>query len=180
MHYLGVVISAVLNCPGCWHDAHTANPVYVQLGTHTPDGSYLVADTAFPQGTAQIAGKIKAPLKSGQHLPADPSDVLEFNRQLLSYRQTAEWGMRVLQGSFGRLRLPLNIADDRRRARFLETVVRASNLRTLRVGINQIRSVYMPTWQASEDERLWSDLGNMVFGVVRRNDRVARFHLVAQ
>jgi hypothetical protein len=32
-----------------------------------------------------------------------------FDRELLSYRQTAEWGMPGLQGSFGRLRIPLEI-----------------------------------------------------------------------
>lgn len=31
------------------------------------------------------------------------AEATAFNRELLSYRQTAEWGMRAIQGSFGRL-----------------------------------------------------------------------------
>jgi len=34
---------------------------------------------------------------------------LNHSRAILSYRQTAEWGMREIQGSFERLRLPLCI-----------------------------------------------------------------------
>lgn len=106
--------------------------------------------------------------------------LLEENAQLLSYRQTAEWGMRIIQGSFGRLRVPLPIANTKERAELLETVCRLSNVRATCVGINQIRQVYYPTWTASEDERLWKDLCNMVFGDIRHADRVAKFHLTEQ
>lgn len=62
----------------------------------------------------------------------------------------------------------------------MEVCVRLFNLRARLVGINQIRSVYLPIWQESEDERLWTALGDMAFGDIRRHDRVARFHLVFQ
>ena len=65
----GLIISAVLNAPGSWHDSHTARPVYEQLRNKVPEGFYLIADSAFPRGTAPIAGKIEAPLKSGARLP---------------------------------------------------------------------------------------------------------------
>jgi hypothetical protein len=38
----------------------------------------------------------------------------------------------------------------------------------------------MPIWKASEDEQLWLDLGNVLFGDIRHRDRVARYHLVVQ
>ncbi|KAG2064095.1 hypothetical protein BDR04DRAFT_1130902 [Suillus decipiens] len=82
------------------------------LLTNTPDRYYLVTNTAFPQGTDQIAGHIKAPLKSGQYLPDDPAKrqkLLLFDWQLLSFWQMAEWGMHALQGSFGCLCILLNI-----------------------------------------------------------------------
>lgn len=142
-----------------------------------------MANTGFPRGTASIAGKIRAPLKGGEFVPQDPlarDALLRFNRQLLSYRQTAEWGMRTIQGSFGRLRVPLPIASDKSRRRLLENCCRLTNLRARRVGISQIRSVYMPVWKASEDEQLWLDLGNMMFGDIRKRDRVSRFHLVVE
>ena len=103
---------------------------------------------------------------------------MAFNRQLLSYRQTAEWGMRMLQGSFGRLCIPLPISSTSARVWLLENAVRLANVRTQKVGINQICTVYMNIWRTSEDDRLWLDLGNVLFGDIRRRDRVSRYHLV--
>jgi hypothetical protein len=105
---------------------------------------------------------------------------LAFDRDLLSYRQTAEWGMRGLQGSFGRLRIPLEISHDEERGDLLEICVRLNNLRAQLVGINQIRSVYMPLWkQTHEEEQVWANFENMMFQDQRRSDRVARFHNIA-
>ena len=53
------------------------------------------------------------------------------------------------------------------------------NFRAELVGINQIQNVYMPVWKTSEDESLWTDLGDMIFGDIRHYDRVSQFHLVA-
>lgn len=105
---------------------------------------------------------------------------MAFDRQLLSYRQTAEWGNRSLQGSFGRLRVPLEIKHTARRANLLETVTRLHNLRARRVGLNQIRTVYMKEWQVNEaQERIWSDFENLLFADQRKNDRISHFHMVA-
>jgi hypothetical protein len=102
---------------------------------------------------------------------------LAFDRELLSYRQTAEWGMRALQGSFGRLQLPLAIGDQDERGNLLEMCVRLYNLRAECVGYNQIRTVYMPLWhQSKEDEEVWTNFENMLFSDQRRLDRVSRFH----
>jgi hypothetical protein len=48
----------------------------------------------------------------------------------------AEWGMRCLQGSFGRLRIPMPADDAEYRYRLLEVCCRLHNVRTclLRVG----------------------------------------------
>jgi hypothetical protein len=170
-----------LNAPGSWHDSRVARSIYNKLLERTPEPFYVIADTAFPRGPSSIQGKIKAPLKSGQPITADPLEqdsVLAFNRQLLSYRQTAEWGMRALQGAFPRLRVPLEADNTEARQETLETIVRLHNLRTLRIGTNEIREVYMPLWKKSEDERLWHDLDNMLFKDIRKYDRVSRFHLI--
>ncbi|KAI0367629.1 hypothetical protein BV20DRAFT_981169, partial [Pilatotrama ljubarskyi] len=106
-----------------WHDAKIARPIYSKLRDRTPPGYFLIADTAFPRGAASIAGRIQAPLKSNQQLPRDPQErdaLLARNRQLVSYRQTAEWGMRYFRASWGRLRLPLDISDSDGRANTLE------------------------------------------------------------
>lgn len=102
-HRLGVIIAAVLNAPGSWHDTRVARPLFDALRDRVPDGFYLCADSGFPKATGEVAGKLVAPLKAGEQVPADlmeRSMVLEFNRNLVSYRQSAEWGMRALQGSF--------------------------------------------------------------------------------
>ncbi|KAF7763994.1 hypothetical protein Agabi119p4_8538 [Agaricus bisporus var. burnettii] len=176
----GTIIACNLNAPGSWHDSRVAQPIYLKLQHRTPEGYYLVTDTAFPRGSNQIAGRIQAPLKQGSKLPEDEharNRLLEFNRQLLSYRQTAEWGMRSLQGSFGRLRVPLSIHFESYRAEVLETITRLHNLRARCVGINQIRTVYMPMW--TEDEQFLLHIQNTLFSDVRKNDRVSRFHISA-
>lgn len=155
--------------------------MYNLLHGRTPAGYYLVADTAFPRGTNSIAGRIQAPLKAGQRLPADAREreaLLAFDRELLSYRQTAEWGMRELRAGFGRLRVPLDINDPVGRGDLLEVCVRSLNVRAELVGISEIRTVYMRVWQDAEDEDIWSDFENVLFGELRKRDRVSRFHRV--
>ena len=48
------------------------------------------------------------------------------------------------------------------------------------VGISEIRNVYLPIWQQAEDNDIWDNLGSLVFGEVRRRDRVSRFHRVVE
>jgi hypothetical protein len=178
---LGIIIACNLNAPGSWHDSRVARPIYEKLRARTPDEYYLVTDTAFPRGTDQIAGRIRAPMKDGTPLPvndAERNHLLQYDRQLLSYRQTAEWGMRAMQGSFGRLRIPLPINYMDVRADLLETTSRLFNLCARAVGHNQIRTVYMPIWREGEQEELWMSFESMLFSEQRRNDRVGRFHLI--
>lgn len=175
----GVIIACALNAPGSWHDSRIAQRIYDRLLDDTPDGYYLVADTAFPRGPASIQGRIQAPLKQDSRLPEDPEELnnlLRFNRQLLTYRQTAEWGMRTIQGSFGRLRLPLPIAKTQKRRELLETCARLFNLRTRRVGISQIKNTYVTLWMDNDDQ-LWSSFEEMLFPEIIKRDRVSRFHI---
>jgi hypothetical protein len=119
-------------------------------------------------------------MKSGARLPQDPmqrDQVMNFDRQLLSYRQTAEWGNRGLQGAFARLRMPLPIDSISARGDLLEVCFRLYNLRTRRVGLNQIRHVYLPIWQAGKQEEIWNTFEQMLFSDIQKNDRVAQYHL---
>lgn len=126
------------------------------------------------------------PSKAGERLPSDPverDEKMRLDRQLVSFRQTAEWGMRIVQGSFGRMRVPLKggvtESDKLDRNELLELCFRLTNVRARCVEINEIRDVYYPIWRAAEDTQLWDNLEDMMFSDIRRRDRVARFHLVA-
>jgi hypothetical protein len=72
---------------------------------------------------------------------------IELNNHIAitSTRQAAEWGMRVLQGSFGRLHLKLPW-DAVARTRILLCCLHLSNLRTRVMGIYQIRTVFDPNY----------------------------------
>jgi hypothetical protein len=78
---------------------------------------------------------IKAPMKDSAHLPVDQAEhdnVMQHNCQLLSDRQTAEWGMHTMQGSFGSnfgwLHIPLAINDSDICSDILESTSQLFNL----------------------------------------------------
>ena len=169
-----------MNCPGSWHDSRVAEGIYDKLEHNTPDGYCIVADAAFPTGHNRITGKILVPLKAGEDLPRDHAQrehKLRFSRSILSYRQTAEWGMRELQGSFGRLRIPLGVEDMEKRADLIESCFRLHNLRTRLIGINQIRRVCVPAWCEGESGRIWEGFEDVLFSDQRKYDRVGAFHV---
>ena len=74
---LGPIIAAHINALGTWHDSHIAQPIYCKLELDTPDGFYVVVDTAFPCGTQSIAGRIQAPVKTRQHMQGTAEQVEE-------------------------------------------------------------------------------------------------------
>ena len=180
MSRAGEIIASRINCPGSWHDSRVAEGIYKKLENETPHGYRLVANSAFPQGHDQITGKILVPLKAGQSLPLDDEQrehTLRLSRSVLSYRQTAEWGMRELQGSFGRLRIPLAAEDLDQRANLIEVCFQLHNLRTRLVGINQIKNVYVPIWCEGSGERVWEGFERILFADQQKHDRVSTFHV---
>lgn len=68
---IGEIIGCHTNCPGSWHDSCVTEGIYDKLEHETPDGYYIVANSAFPTGHGCIAGKICVPLKAGEDLPQD-------------------------------------------------------------------------------------------------------------
>ena len=123
---LGPIIAANINALGSWHNSHIVQLIYHKLELDTPDGFYVVVDTAFPCGTQSIAGWIKAPVKTGQHMQGTAEQIEEqfaFDQELLSYHQTAEWGNHALQGSSGCLQIPLEINNSQRRGDLIETCI---------------------------------------------------------
>ncbi|KAF8519072.1 hypothetical protein JB92DRAFT_2828572 [Gautieria morchelliformis] len=138
-----------------------------------------LAYMAFPRGTARVDKKLKAPLKQGDILPRNllrRTECMALDRQLLSYRQMAEWGMRALQGGFGRLRVPLTV-HPKRRLLLLHVVVRTYNVHIRCIGLNQIWAVYCDIWRRAEGDAIWEGFASMMFGELRRHDRVSWFHI---
>jgi len=154
--------------------------VYEQLLHNTPKGSYLVSDTAFPQGTSRVSGKIKAPLKQGDHLSSTCFSGVSSWHLIGSFSHTtnSRVGMHALWGAFGRLRVPLDVVGG---SPFppAESSGMGSQLQTTRVGINQICSVYCNIWREGDGEEIWQGFASIMFGDLRKHDRVARFHTMA-
>ena len=67
-----------------------------------------------------------------------------MHAEATSVRQMAEWGMRGLQGSFPRLKDRFIYEERGERAVVLQLLPRLYNMRVNQIGINQIRSTYMP------------------------------------
>ncbi|KAG8686750.1 hypothetical protein FRC11_008428 [Ceratobasidium sp. 423] len=152
----GTIMSSVVNAPGSWHDSNVACPIYQLLREKTPNGFFLIADSAFPRLNIDESQKIKIPLKKNAVIPGDNREKEKKrreSREVTVARQAVEWGMRALQGCFSRLYMPLDTHNAEGRARLLQTCMRLHNLRTERVEINQIRSVYMPIWNHGQGQR---------------------------
>ncbi|KAH9450939.1 hypothetical protein Pst134EB_018447 [Puccinia striiformis f. sp. tritici] len=173
----GTIMFAILNAPGSWHDSIIAEPLYDQLLERTPPGYRLISDTAFPRKTERLQSRILAPVKRGDRLPSSPRSYARLkvlNDSLVSARQAAEWGMRSIQGSFARLKLPLPAEDNEYRADLLQLVCRLHQIRCRLVGINQTASVYESVWD--ENAVLCRDFHNMLFKDIESRCHISRYY----
>lgn len=170
----GEISSATINALGSHHDSQVARQLFQQLYHKTIEGYWLLADSRFPhQGI--VAGKIRVPLKNDCKLPTNPAEhalVIKRNTQHVSVRQPAEWGMRALQGSFGRLRVPMPCDDKEYRKYLLEACSRVHQLRVRLLGINQIKTVYGKIW--TDEDIIYDTFRRMVFGQIQQHDRISR------
>ncbi|QRW07061.1 DDE superfamily endonuclease [Ceratobasidium sp. AG-Ba] len=177
----GMIIAATINAPGSWHDVRVASvDIYDLLLDETPEGYRVLADSAFQSNNENLAKKIHTPLKRNNIFPGlnpeQVNDEWEYSAVVTSARQAVEWGMRAVQGSFARLRIPLSANDSHGRQLLIESCLRLHNLRTTRVGINQIRTVYLPYWTCGEPtyfERLYATLFPLA---TDRNPRAGPFN----
>ena len=142
----GCIVYAVLNCPGTWHDSSVSQlgGLYNTLEEKVPPGYFVVADSAFPVH-GDDGAHIKRPPKKGEsntrrHLHLTATQI----QDLVSMRQSAEWGVKSLEGTFTRLKKQFPWQDHGNRGTILENCVMMVNLRARLVGLNQIRVVWMP------------------------------------
>eukprot|EP00808_Paulinella_micropora_P001769 g30239.t1 len=138
------------NCPGSWHDARIAAPLFEILQDDTPSPFYIVGDSAFPKFRNKIMRCLKPSTveRYEQRKTFSEERIKELkilHNMVTSVRQSAEWGMGSLQKQFPRITLPLPHNADKR-ALVLECCFRLYNFRNRMGGRNQIRTSFDPAW----------------------------------
>lgn len=132
---------------GSTHDSGLCKKLYEKIEdeTKTPPGYSFLADTAF-KSTGVMEGRVYKPMKNRTVVRGTPAQVEareEFDRWVISVRQAVEWGMGNLQAWFPRLTVPLP-SDVAKRARLLTVITLLHNLKTRAIGLNRIKSVFLP------------------------------------
>jgi hypothetical protein len=143
----GKVKFACINFPGSMHDSAVSMELIAYLIGKI--GIYKVCvDQGFPRGgdlfdifvgpiskrvMRQVAPNLKALLKERSH-------------KYTSLRQSGEWGMRALQGSFARLKTRLT-SNKRKRLDIVHGIILLHNFRTTHIGLNQIATVFNPQYE---------------------------------
>jgi hypothetical protein len=102
---------------------------------HNETGGRVVVDSAFKIGNRDFV------LKSSQQDPMDPERLI-INRAATSVRQLSEWGMRMIGGSFPRLKDALHYEEENERRVILKLMVHLHNFQAHNVGINQIMNSF--------------------------------------
>jgi DDE superfamily endonuclease len=151
----GTIPICTFNIPGSMHDSAVAEygNIYKKLSfINTTTGGHATADSAFSKGNYPFL------IKSGTM----PSEIVEhgeaiaelIHQQAGSMRQSAEWGMRALQSSFPRLKERFIYEENGEQRVIVKLMILLYNLRARKVGINQIKNVYLPSLQASADQQI--------------------------
>ena len=143
----GTIPIACYNVPGSIHDSKIAElgNIYEKLeDVFNRTGARCTADSAFSRTRAPFI------IKSSQTIDPEHNDIQEYQRLLrinseaTSMRQAAEWGMRALKSSFPRLKDRFVYEENGEHKIMQKMMIYLYNLRARKVGINQIRNVYMP------------------------------------
>ena len=99
-------------------------------------GAKIVCDSAFNVSDADYL------IKSAQTDPLN-AELLRINSEATSIRQLSEWGMRMIQGTFPRLKESLFYEEKGDRHVILRLMVNLYNFTCTNIGINTIQNSYM-------------------------------------
>ena len=138
---------AAINFPGSWADGSLCAIFFDSIRRRIVPYKICV-DQGFPR-SGDAWNILVGPMneRSARRLHPSVRDyMLKVSNVFTSLRQSSEWGMRALQGSFPRCkkRLPGNC---KMRRRVLESIVLIHNFRTDLVGSNQISTVFDPEYE---------------------------------
>jgi hypothetical protein len=144
----GKIIYACVNYPGSWHDSQVSQNLIAKVVADIGDFKICV-DQGFPR-SGDLLNKFVGPIseRTRASLPIENRRaVLRKHNTYVSLRQSSEWGMRALQGSFTRLKSRLT-SDSKKRKTLITVICLLHNFRTDVVGLNQIATVFNPEYEA--------------------------------
>ena len=112
--------------------------IYEKLESiYNSTGGKCTVDSAFARNTYPFLVKSRKPF------PDMTIDEIEVARDATSMRQSSEWGVRAFQASFPCIKDRIAIEYRGQRKLMMRLMIHLYNLRTRKVGINQILNVYM-------------------------------------
>jgi hypothetical protein len=117
--------------------------VIVYLGFYA-----ICVDKGFPRSGDLFdlfVGPISAKTLRGMAPNLRPAMIARSNVHT-SLRQSAEWGMRGLQGTFSRLKTRLT-SNKKKRGLLIASILYLHNFRTDLIGLNQIATVFNPEYE---------------------------------
>jgi len=141
----GLIVVCSVNAPRSWHDSIVAENggLYSDLKrVHDATGGKCVADSAFSLKRCRFI------IKSGKRKVGETAARTVQWRQATHLRQSAEWGMRAIQGSFLRLKYRFIFSGDPcDRQLFMHLIPLLLNFQTNYVGLNQLQSTFYPDFE---------------------------------
>lgn len=147
----GTIPIACFNVPGCIHDRTIAEwgDVYAKLETVYSSEAKGICTAPSAFSTKRYPFLIRS--RRVDPINSAPED-LELNRQATSMRQDAEWGMMSIHSSFPRLKDRLANDEIGEKKIIMKMILLLNNFRARRIGIDQIKNVYIPRLNLDANE----------------------------
>jgi hypothetical protein len=147
----GTIIAAIVNAPGAMHDSDLAQTgdysIYHRIDEYyNKYGVKCVMDSAF--AASERPSIIKSIPRETIDTRAETVEEALIYDAALSVRQSAEWGMRALQGSMPRLKARWHYEEKDERLVGLTLIAHLHNYKANNMDLNQIRTVF---WNAYKD-----------------------------
>jgi hypothetical protein len=143
----GKVFLCAVNFPGSWHDGSITANILPYIANRIGNKKICV-DQGFPR-SGDANEILVGPISKKQAAKLAPNlkwFLLRMSNIYTSLRQSSEWGMRALQGTFPRCkkRLPGN---PMKRKVVIQCIALIHNFRMELVGLNQIATVFNPQYE---------------------------------
>lgn len=138
---------ACINFPGSWHDAAVAEKL-IDLVVYTIGCFKICVDQGFPR-SGRLFDKFVGPMSvktRNKIAPILRDYIFQRHNVYVFLRQSSEWGMKALQGTFSRLKSRLT-SNSCKRLNIILLIVLLHNFRTEYVGLNQIATVFNPHYE---------------------------------